>query len=84
MFKARILQVPSYKLKHLDRREKQIKIPNEQIRIHIRSSKHKTYKVKGIKFTIQQKHNFKSLYKQSKINQTLTCSKVFFVSGRTP
>ena len=46
MFKARILQVPSCKLKHLKRREKQIKLSNEQIRIDIRSSKHKTYKVK--------------------------------------
>ena len=46
MFRAKILQVPSCKLKHLKWREKQIKMSNEQIRIHIRSSKHKTYKVK--------------------------------------
>ena len=45
MFKARILQVPLCKLKHLKRREKQIKLSNEQIRIDIRSSKHKTYKI---------------------------------------
>merc|ERR1712240_364608 len=46
IFKARTHQVPSYKLKHLDWREKQTKISNEQIRIHIRSSKLKTYKLK--------------------------------------
>ena len=45
MFKARILQVPSCKLKHLKRREKQIKLSHKQIRIDIRSSKHKTYKM---------------------------------------
>jgi len=45
MFKARILQVPSCKLKHLKQREKQIKLSNKQIRIEIRPSKHKTYKI---------------------------------------
>ena len=46
MFRAKILQVPLCKLKHLKQRENQIKLSNKQIRIEIRSSKHKTYKVK--------------------------------------
>merc|ERR1712240_398662 len=46
IFKALTLQVPSYNPKHLDCREKQIKISNEQIRTHNNSSKPKTYKVK--------------------------------------
>ena len=46
MFRAKILQVPLCKLKHLKGREKQIKLSNKQIRIEIRPSKHKTYKSK--------------------------------------
>ena len=45
MFRAKICQVPPCKLKHLKRREKQIKLSNKQIRIEIRPSKHKTYKI---------------------------------------
>ena len=67
IFKARTLQVPSYKPKHLDWREKQIKISNEQIRIHNRSSKPKTYKVKRNKI--------------SQFNKNIT-SKVYINNGR--
>ena len=62
IFKARTLQVPSYKLKHLDWREKQIKISNEQIRIHIRSSKPKTYKVKRNKISQFNKNITSKVY----------------------
>merc|ERR1712240_758096 len=62
IFKARKLQVPSYKLKHLDWREKQIKISNEQIRTHIRSSKPKKYKLKRNKISQFNKNITSKVY----------------------
>merc|ERR1712240_456501 len=62
IFKALTLQVPSYKPKHLDWREKQINISNEQIRIHIRSSKSKTYKVKRNKISQFNKNITSKVY----------------------
>merc|ERR1712240_503801 len=62
IFKARTLQVPSYKLKHLDWREKQIKISNDQIRIYIRLSKPKTYKLKRNKISQFNKNITSKVY----------------------
>ena len=62
IFKALTLQVPSYKPKHLDCREKQIKISNEQIRMHINSSKPKTYKVKRNKISQFNKNITSKVY----------------------